>query len=162
MTWYRCVGETGVKPYVIFENGKWQNDNLFDVTISETGSEYISIVNGELVYGNDTTGISLYSKLNHPFILVVSFYSSPTGMYMQTGRCIRGADARICQNTGQDRISFHDWNANYEIPYGTAVENIGYYFAGTQAIFLSGLNYSVKGLYAYDFQNDSCFNYWSN
>jgi hypothetical protein len=163
MGWIRggSGGGSSVKPYVIFEDGKWQNANLFDVTISPTGSEYISIVNGELVYGNGTTGISIYSKTNTPFALVVSFYTSQSGMYMQTGRCVRGADARICQNTGTDRYSYHNWNPSYNLPYAVAIESL-ISNADTQAVFLSGDRYFVKGLYAYDFQNSYCINYWSN
>ena len=162
MGWIRGgVGSGFTSPYVIFENGKWQNTNLFDVTISQTGSEYISIVNGELVYGNGTTGISLYSKNNTPFSLVAAFYTSPTGMYMQTGRCVRGADARVCQSTGSGRYSYHSWNPSYELPYAVAIESL-ISNADTQAVFLSGSNYSIKSLYAFNFQNNYCINYWSN
>ena len=167
MAWIRShkksSGGSGfISPYVIFENGEWQNSNLFDVTISETGSQYLSIVNGELVYGNGTTGITLYSKSNNPFVLVAAFYTSPTGMYMQSGRCVRGADARVCQETGQNRYSYHNWSISYELPYATAIENINASYASTQAVFLSGSNYYVKGLYAYEYQNNYCCNYWTN
>jgi len=163
MGWIRGGGGNSfISPYVIFENGKWQNSNLFDVTISPTGSEYLSIVNGELVYGAITTGITLYSKANNPFILVAAFYTSPSGMYLQTGRCVRGADAKVCQETGTDRYSYHSWDIGYELPYATVVENIDYNYARTQAVFLSGHHYYVKSMYAYEYQNNYCGSIWSN
>ena len=166
MAWIRShkkgSGGGPVSPYVIFEDGQWYNDTLFDITLSETGAPYLSIVNGELVYGNDTTGFTVYSKTNTPFVLVAAFYTSPTGMYMQTGRCTRGADARIVQNTGQDRYSYHNWNPYYALPYAVAIESINDSYASTQAVFLSGSNYYVKCIYAYDFQNSYCINYWAN
>ncbi len=165
MGWIRgeLNGGSGyTSPYVIFENGKWQNSNLFDVTISPTGGEYISIVNGELVYGNGTTGITFYSKTGIAFVAVVSFYTSSNGMYMQTGRCVRGADARVVQSTGTDRYSYHNWNPSYELPYAVALERVDASYAQSQAIFFSGNNYTIKSIYAYDVQNSYCINSWVN
>ena len=159
MAFFRCMNKPN--KYVLFSEGQWQNLDRFDVTLSETGAQYLSIVNGELVYGNGTTGFSVYSKTDTPFVLVIDFYST-SGFYMQTGRCARGADARVVQETGQNRYSYHNWNPDYGLPYAVKIQKIGDSYAAGHALFVSGTNYMIKSVYAYEYQNNYCFQFDNN
>ena len=80
-------------------------------------------------------------------------------MFLQTGRCARGADARLCQETGQDRYSWHDWRGIVTND-GKFTERISSNPAATQAVFLSGLKYTIKSLYIYEYPSTTPFVYW--
>lgn len=134
--------------FVLFANGKWNEVPNYDVTLSETGMEDMEIIDG-ILYFMQTTGFSVYAKDGHPFIVVVAmenadFEAESDYFYMQSGRCVRGADARECQLSGTGRISYANFSGNYKFDGGIKSQGISSNYSDEQAVFISGNYICIK------------------
>ena len=156
MAWFECGGGNNAGPIenvpmLLFGDGEWQNTDLFDVTISPTGAEDLSIdSDGNLIYGANTTGISVFCKDTTKTFGYLAEFEITGSSYMQTGRCVKGADAKRCQNEGYQRLSFHgDSLSNTSLLYlmGNCIANT------TEAIFFSGLNAKIRHIYVWYGEN---------
>lgn len=145
--------------FVLFANGKWNEIPNYDVTLSESGMEYMQIIDGILHFTN-VTGFSIFAKDGHPFMVVVAmenvdFEAESDYFYMQSGRCVRGADARLCQISGTGRLSYSKFNGEYKFDGGVKLQWItDYYdFSEEQALFISGNNICIKQICVFPITN---------
>lgn len=98
----------------VFENGQWVNSDKIAVVTSTSGASGISIVDNKLVLAGargNGTGFSL-STVDTTKAFLFSFDYEATGAgnanWIETGRCVTGADAGACINSGTGRYSYHD------------------------------------------------------
>ena len=137
MAYFRCTGEGGapvptVSETVIFENGQWYNSDKVTPLLSPSGISDISIVDGKILYSGDT-GISFsLVDTTKPWTLIVEYEFTSGSNYTQSGRCVIGADARLCMYYGTQRYSWHDEN------------NIA---ANTTHVWVNGINSTGEGLF---------------
>lgn len=136
MAMYRASIENFVdNSDLIFKNGQWYNTDKFNVVLSATGAQYISIVNGNLEFNNGSTGFSISPVDTTQKFYLQIFFDTMTNAGAQSGRCVIGADAKQCLETASGRLSWHDmFKLEAEQPhelYQTCTKtNTGLFFAG--------------------------------
>ena len=158
MPWFECIGGSGggtESDFVdLFSDGEWKNSDIINHTLSATGAEWLAIEDGCLIYKDGVTGVSFnIVDTTKRFYLFVEFTATISGgVYCQSGRCVIGADARICQNTGQDRHSWHD--IRDVLNTKTYVLN-NFLSRSDQGLFFSGNYVSISKIYAKIVDNDT-------
>lgn len=151
MGWYRCTGGSsgGTEDgFVIelFSNGEWKNSDIINHTLSATGAEWLAIEDGCLIYKDSPTGVSFnIVDTTKKFYLFIEFTATISSVYCQSGRCVIGADARLCQNTGSGRYSYHDM---YNISNTKTYMLNNFLNQFNQGLFFSGNNISISKIYA--------------
>lgn len=131
--------------FVLFANGKWNEMDDYDLTISETGAENMEIIDGKLHF-SDNTGFSIYNKNNKPFLIVISLENMGESnyFYLQSGRCVRGADAKKCMETGTDRYTNYNFTGYYNFDGAVKTHGISEDYADTQALFIAGADFFIN------------------
>jgi hypothetical protein len=133
-----------INDFVLFDNGKWNDLPNYDITLSETGAEDLQIIDGKL-YFTGATGFTMYSKDGKPFRIDVCIENlEDEYFYIQTGRCAKGADAKVVLNTGNYRYNYHVFNSGYFFDNGVVSQGISDSYSEEQAIFFSGADFCIK------------------
>ncbi len=152
MAWFECIGGNGGggpsenAPMLLFGDGEWQNTDKFDIVTSQSGASDLSIVDGCLIY-DGATGFSVTpSNPTDHMAICVEFEKSPTSNgFIQTGRCVVGADAKVVMSTGSQRYSYHDATiSGTETCLWTNTNSVS-----NNALFVAGSNLKIKHIYVW-------------
>ena len=124
---------------LIFKDGKWYQADKFNVVLSATGAQYISIVDGNLEFSNSVTGFSINPLDTTQTFYLQIFFDTKTDAGGQSGTCDIGADAKQCIETGTGRRSWHDMfnlevGQPHELYQTCTITNTGLFFAGGNLI----------------------------